>query len=180
MKTVILIGFMGCGKTSLGQYAADRLGMAFVDTDSRIEEICGMPISRIFAERGEAWFRQLESEVLADCCRRGGMIVATGGGIVKDPRNAALVRENNGFLLYLRTDPEEIYHRLRDDNSRPLLNPYLGEAKLRRICELMDERKLLYEEAADDVFDEQGASMEEIGEELSVRIREIASESAKI
>ncbi len=163
-KTIVLIGFMGCGKTRLGQYAARVLGMEFADTDSLIEQEAGMSISQIFAKQGEEAFRKWETEVLGRSCRQRGRILATGGGIVKNPQNVEMLHAMDVSVVWLVADAEQIYRRLRRDNTRPLLAGTSGEVKRRRIELLLREREELYKKAAQYVFVEEGFSEEQMGE----------------
>lgn len=159
VRTVVLIGFMGCGKTTFGEEAARRLQMDFIDMDREIERRQGRPITQIFAEDGEAAFRQMETDLLTECCRAGGTIVATGGGVVKDPENIRRIRESGALAVYLKTPPEELFRRLADDTARPLLAGTAGEARYRRICGMLEERRPLYEAAAEAVYEEEGKSV---------------------
>lgn len=163
-KTIVLVGFMGCGKTHLGQYAAKALGMEFADTDSLIEREAGMSISQIFAERGEQAFRELETEVLQRSCQQGGRILATGGGVIKNPYNVKMLHDMDVSVVWLVADAERIYNRLRQDYTRPLLAGTSGEAKRRRIETLLAEREELYRKAAHYAFIEDGFSEEQMGE----------------
>lgn len=162
--TVVLIGFMGCGKTSLGKYAARALKMRFVDTDEEIEAQTGCSIPEIFEKQGEEEFRRLESEILQRCCMAGGQIVATGGGIVKNPENIKLLRRYGARTIWLKVSPEEVYARLELDESRPLLAGVQGTKRLERIRRMMQEREAMYRNAADAVFTEESIPREELGE----------------
>ena len=97
MKNVVLIGFMGTGKTSTGRALAQRLGRAFVDLDRMIEEEAGRSIPEIFASEGEAAFRALEREAVRRTAKRRALVISTGGGTVKDAANMALLKENDGL-----------------------------------------------------------------------------------
>ena len=81
---IVLAGFMGSGKTSVGKELSSRLGYSFIDTDKLIEELEGMPISRIFKEKGEAYFREVERSVVNEVSRQRDLIIATGGGVIKN------------------------------------------------------------------------------------------------
>lgn len=105
--TVYLIGFMGCGKSSTGRRVARALGYAFADTDRLVEEAAGKSIARIFAEEGEAAFRQLETEVLAAIAQDADTVVATGGGLPCNERNLTLMRER-GRIVYLSRSQERL------------------------------------------------------------------------
>ncbi len=136
---VVLIGFMGTGKTAVGQLVASRLGRPFVDSDVLIEERAGRPIARIFAEDGEEAFRRLESEVIADVSAREGAVVATGGGVVLRAENMARLRRR-GLIVALLADPGAILARVGGGDDRPLLGPD-PEGSVRR---LIEERDPLY------------------------------------
>ena len=160
--TIVLIGFMGSGKTKLGQYAAKALNMGFADTDDMIEELSGCSISEIFAKQGEAEFRRMETQVLQECCAAGNMILATGGGIVKNPKNIELIRSLGGVIVWLKATAEETYDRLKEDTTRPLLADVQGEDRRERIRTMMTQRHDMYESAADLVFDEEGIPLSEL------------------
>lgn len=139
-QNVILTGFMGTGKTVVGRLLAARLGFEFVDTDELIESRHGL-ISRIFAESGEEAFRNAEREIAEEMSAVGGHVIATGGRLMLDERNAALLGEGNRVFC-LVASPEELITRLADTDDRPLL---AGAGRLRRIVELLAERRPGYE-----------------------------------
>ncbi|MCD7945187.1 MAG: shikimate kinase [Clostridiales bacterium] len=117
-KNLILIGMMGCGKTTSGRRLSRILGMPLVDTDQEIVCREGMSISDIFAQRGETYFRTLETETLRDLCARGGQIIATGGGLPLREENRTLLRES-GLIFFLNRSPEETFDGT-DLADRPL------------------------------------------------------------
>ncbi|MGB3298028.1 MAG: shikimate kinase [Phormidesmis sp.] len=114
-----LIGMMGAGKTTIGRRLANRLGYGFLDTDKLIEQALGKPVSNIFADEGEAAFRQLESDVLAQVSAYTSQVVATGGGIVTQPMNWGYLR--HGVVIWLDVPIPVLVSRLSGDTSRPLL-----------------------------------------------------------
>ena len=140
-RNVILVGFMGTGKTTVGRLLAARLGMKFVDMDDMIAARAGKPITRIFAEDGEPHFRRAERAIAVDLAAQDGWVVGTGGGIVLNPEN---IRDfsRTGLVVCLWAQPETILARVIDDEQRPLL---AGGDKLRRISELLEKRRPLYE-----------------------------------
>lgn len=143
-NNLILTGFMGSGKTTVGRILADRLKMEFLDTDALIEQREGRTISEIFAQQGEAEFRRMETELLRKL--QGTLtntVLSTGGGMPLREENAQLLR-TLGEVVYLSASPELIYERLKDQTDRPLLNT---ENPLARISSLMKERKARYEAA---------------------------------
>ena len=154
----VLLGFMGAGKSTI----ARNLAPDFVDMDTLIEERLGMPIARFFEEKGEAAFRQLEEEVLADLLKTD-KVISTGGGIVISPRNRALLKQNPDNI-YLKADFETLYQRISadKDNQRPL---FLKNSK-EDLAAIFKERQVWYEEVASRVVDVARLSPEEIIEEL--------------
>ena len=154
----VLLGFMGAGKSTI----ARGLDPDFVDMDVMLEERLGMPIARFFAEKGEAAFRQIEEEVLADLLKTD-QVISTGGGIVISPRNRDLLKENSDNI-YLKADFETLYQRISadKDNQRPL---FLNNSK-EDLAAIFDERQAWYEEVASKVIDVSKLSPEEIIEEL--------------
>ena len=154
----VLLGFMGAGKSTI----ARNLAPDFVDMDTLIEERLGMPIARFFSEKGEAAFRQIEEEVLADLLKTD-QVISTGGGIVISPRNRALLKQNPDNI-YLKADFETLYQRISadKDNQRPL---FLKKSK-EDLAAIFDERQAWYEEVASQIVDVSGLSPEEIIEEL--------------
>ena len=154
----VLLGFMGSGKTTI----ARQLDSDFVDMDALLEGRLGMPIARFFEEKGEAAFRQLEEEVLADLLKTD-KVISTGGGIVISPRNRALLKQNPDNI-YLKADFETLYQRISadEDNQRPL---FLNNSK-EDLAVIFKERQAWYEEAASRILDVTKLSPEEIIEEL--------------
>ena len=139
-----LVGMPGSGKTTVGRQLARRLGLPFFDSDHVIEERLGCSIREYFAREGEASFRDVEQQVLAELAQGPSCVIATGGGAVLREANRACLRET-GQVVYLRSSPEELYRRLRHDTTRPLLQVADPLAKLR---ELYEQRDPLYREAA--------------------------------
>ncbi len=158
-KRVVLIGFMGSGKTSVGLRLSYRLRVPVEDTDKLIEQREGCSISDIFARRGEAYFRELETKLLEELqSREHARILSVGGGTPVNPVNRKLLKQC-GRVVYLRVCPETVYERLRGDDSRPLLQ---CENPLQRIEELMGARSAAYEECADIIVDADGKDLNEI------------------
>jgi shikimate kinase len=141
MDNIFLTGFMATGKTIVGAELAARLSRPFVDTDADIVRVAGMSIAEIFRRRGEAEFRELEREAVAQACRRRGVVVATGGGAIVDRRSRDRMREA-GRIVCLTASPDAVLHRLGDEVERPLLAGCTDRA--RRIRELLTERAEAY------------------------------------
>ena len=140
-----LVGMPGSGKSTVGRQLAHRAGVPFIDLDHRLEKLIGTTIRSFFETQGEARFRELESQLLAEVTQQpGGMVLSTGGGAVLRPENRALLRQF-GNVLYLRASPEEIYKRVKHDKTRPLLQGGNPMEKLRELYALRDP---LYRETA--------------------------------
>ena len=154
----VLLGFMGAGKSTI----ARGLDTNYLDMDALIEKHLGMSIADFFAEKGEAAFRQVESEVLADLLQRD-QVVSTGGGVVISQRNRDL-HKTNSDNIYLKADFETLYQRISadEDNQRPL---FLNNSK-EELAAIFQERQAWYEEVASRVLDVTKLSPEEIIEEL--------------
>jgi shikimate kinase len=121
MRSVFLVGFMGAGKSSIGAAVADLLGFRFVDLDEEISKRLGTPIPDIFADRGEAAFRAVESDELARVSGLEDVVVATGGGAFCDPANRALMHRKGGISVFLDLPWAKLLERLAGDNSgRPM------------------------------------------------------------
>lgn len=135
-----LIGFMGVGKSAVGRTAARQLRMRFLDSDHCIEEKAGRPISRIFAEEGEASFRRMEREFIESGHPAEGTVVACGGGLPIQPGMRELLLEK-GVVICLFANPDTILERTSGNSRRPLLNV---EDPKDRIQRLLDEREKIY------------------------------------
>lgn len=140
-RNIVLVGFMGTGKTSVGQRLAERMEMSFVDMDCLIEEREGKSIPRIFDEDGEHHFRALERALAQELAAGEGLVIGTGGGIVLDPDN---IRDfsSNGLVVCLLAEPEVILARVATDTNRPLL---AVDDKMKKILALLEQRRPLYE-----------------------------------
>lgn len=163
MSHLILVGFMGCGKSKLGRRLSYRLRRPFLDTDKEIEMEQEASINQIFAEHGEAYFRSLETNCLkALLWEKEEHVVSTGGGIVIREENRELMKML-GTVVYLKVSPLTVYERLKGDNSRPLLQ---GTNQLEKITRMMSQRKHYYEAAAHYVVEVDGKSLDELTEEV--------------
>ena len=156
---IVLIGFMGSGKTTVGIRLSYIMKQAIEDTDKMIEKREGKTISAIFAEEGEAAFREKETALLKELTGTfHHKILSVGGGTPLREENRKLLKQI-GTVVYLRIRPETVYERLKEDDTRPLLR---CEDPLERITGLLNQRKDIYEAAADIVVDVDGLDMEEV------------------
>ncbi len=137
---IILVGFMGTGKTTIGKLVAARLGWRFADTDQVIERRAGNTVRDIFATQGEPAFRQMESELCAEIGTWRRSVVATGGGILLNPTNYERLSAA-GLVICLAASVEQIAARLEYDANRPLLH---GPDRVQRLSELLSARAALY------------------------------------
>ena len=145
MKSIVLMGFMGAGKTTVGKELAKAMNCEFIDTDEQIEKEQGCKISEIFSEKGETVFRDLETDLLKRLQERKEVFVLSiGGGMPVREENRELLR-NLGTVVYLKTSKEEIIRRLSGDTNRPLLQ---GGALEEKVTSLMNAREQIYIETA--------------------------------
>ncbi|NLL18188.1 MAG: shikimate kinase [Clostridia bacterium] len=166
-SNIVLIGFMGVGKTSIGKRLADIYQMDFIDTDREIERLTGMTVSQIFARHGEIRFRSEENLVVTKVAARTGCVISTGGGAVIDQKNVKALREN-GILICLTADPKVIQERVSKRGGRPLLQK---DKSIERIKQLLAEREPFYSQA-DYTLDTNDLSQEETMERILAFLKE--------
>lgn len=148
-RNIVLTGFMGSGKTSVGKRLSMELKREFIDMDDFIVTKEGMSVNEIFKTRGEAYFREQERELCSRFSVPKSKIIATGGGVIKNDENMKNLK-SGGIVFYFKSTPARIAYNLRFDNSRPLL---AGDNKEEKIKSLMLEREPLYEKYADIIID---------------------------
>ena len=151
-----LIGYRATGKTTVAKLLAQRLGWDWIDADVEIEHRAGKTIARIFAEDGEAAFRDLESQVIADLCRRQRLVLAAGGGAPLRPENRRAMRQA-GRVVWLTARPETILARMSGDATTAARRPNLTDKlPLEEIVQLLHQREPVYRESADLTVDTEG------------------------
>ena len=152
MKNIILYGFMGTGKTTVGRMLATKSGSAFIDTDAEIVKRQGMSIPDIFATRGEEYFRQCEAELMQELAGKRGTIISTGGGTMRNPANVAALH-GSGIVVYLVADVDTILARTQKQGERPVLDRASRQTGSRRagIEQLIAERRAMYESVNPDL-----------------------------
>ncbi|MCR5640771.1 MAG: shikimate kinase [Lachnospiraceae bacterium] len=162
MNNIYLVGFMGSGKSAIGRVLSRMTYRRFMDTDAMIVEREGMEIPQIFEQKGEAYFRQVETDVMKSLVQEKNRVVSCGGGVAMRPENVALMREG-GHVVLLQATPQTILKRVAHDENRPLLK---GRKNIEGITELMNTRMPAYQKAAEYIVQTDGRSMEDIAGEI--------------
>ena len=161
--SIVLLGYRGCGKTSLGKKLADRLWIKFVDTDEMVVAAAGKSIREIFQNDGEQRFRDLEVEAVHEACGRPEHVIALGGGAVLREENRTLLKTLDFSRVYLKCDPEELLKRINADpataENRPALSPLAGN--LQEIESMLKIREPLYREVMTTELDVTNLNLEE-------------------
>ncbi len=166
-KNIVLIGFMGTGKSSVGMKLAERLNRKFVDMDREIEKVCGMTVSDVFRRYGEIRFRSEERLMAGKLARQTGLVIATGGGVVLGDGNLEALQEN-GIIINLEAKPEYIFQRVnRKKGTRPLLKK---NVTVEEIKEMLQHRQPLYQQA-EIIVDTNNKGVDEVVEEIISYLR---------
>ena len=166
---IVLIGFMGTGKSTVSDCLHSMFGMKVVEMDQVIAEREQMSIPDIFAAYGEEYFRGLETRLLVEMQSRKNTVVSCGGGAALRERNVAEMKKN-GKVVLLTASPETVYERVKDDGGRPLLE---GRKDVKGISELMEQRRAKYEASADIVINTDNKTARQVCEELVQRFMEM-------
>jgi shikimate kinase len=166
---ITLVGFMGSGKTTVGVELSKLLAMEQIDVDHVIEDRTKMRISEIFEHFGEKTFRKMESDVVEELSKRHNVIIfCSGGGVVLNESNVEHIKRT-GVVVWLKASAEEIFRRIKDDDSRPLLK---DDMTVEKIAAMLKDRRHLYEGAADLVIDTDGKTVEAVSCEIVERLME--------
>ncbi len=163
--TIALIGFMGCGKSTVARRLHERYGIKVVEMDDVIEQKEGKTISKIFEEEGEEYFRQLETDLLLSL-QEETVIISCGGGVPMRDENVKAMKAS-GKIVFLDATPQTIYERVKNDHSRPLLE---GKKTVEYIEELMKKRMDRYKAVADLMIQVDGKDCDAICDELMERL----------
>jgi len=155
---IYLIGLMGSGKTTLGKSLAKKLNRPFIDTDQLIEQKSGVDVSMIFEFEGEIGFRERETKLLSEIALKKDHIVSTGGGIILSKYNRDVITKS-GIIFYLKTQPAELFIRLQNDKTRPLLQ---GANLKEKLTKIYAERWPLYEMTADYIIETKNKKISQI------------------
>ena len=170
---VFLTGFMGVGKTRVGRILARQLGRCFLDTDRMVERRASKSIAAIFADEGEAHFRQLERACVLEACQRPDAVVALGGGAITRADNLKAVR-CAGVLVCLKADVDTIFARVRHRAHRPLLAGLGPRAQRAKIAHLLRERTRFYEQAHIKLYTTQAQTPEDTAGQLRALLESYA------
>ena len=170
---IVLIGFMGAGKSTISDFLKTVFAMDIVEMDQIIAERQGMSISDIFETYGEQYFRNLETNLLKELQEGENCIISCGGGVAMREQNVVEMKKN-GRVVLLTASPETIYERVKDSNDRPILN---GNKNVSFIADMMEKRREKYEAAADVVIQTDNKSILEISEELISKLTELDEEN---
>ena len=167
-QVIFLTGYRGSGKTTVARLLADKLGWSWSDADEVLEKNYARTIRQIFADEGEAGFRDKEAAVLDELARMDKQVVATGGGIVLRPENRAKLR--TGKVAWLTASPEFLWTRMQEDATTAERRPNLAQGGLAEIEEMLRVRAPLYAACADWIVDTANKSPEEIASEIYQRL----------
>ncbi len=159
LENIVLIGPMGCGKTTVGRRLAEDLKRDFFDSDHEIVSRTGVSIEHIFDIEGEKGFRKRESQMLGDLCQKSGVVIATGGGIVLKPENRALLIQS-GIVVYLSSSIEQLLKRTSKSKTRPILEKSLNREQT--IRDILHAREPYYKEVATVQIDTTGKQFYEV------------------
>jgi shikimate kinase len=169
---VFLIGYRGCGKTTVARHLAARLGWPWVDADEALETRAGKSIKQIFADDGEGAFRDLESAIVAELAEGDQQVVSLGGGAVLRAENRAAL-QGRGFVVWLQALPESLAARIAADATTAQRRPNLtSQGGIDEIRTLLDKRAPLYEEVADLTVDTDRLSPEGVAERIAADMQE--------
>lgn len=167
-NNILLIGFMGTGKTTISANLKKVTNMPEIDMDAYIVEKEGRPISEMFEVDGEEYFRKVETECLKEILENKGVIVSCGGGVVVKDENVTYMKDK-GVIVLLTATPETVYDRVKNSNDRPILN---GNMNVEYIASLMEKRRERYLSVADIIIETDGKQVDEITNEILSKIEE--------
>lgn len=161
-KNIILIGMMGCGKSTIAEELSKELNeYKFVDIDNEIEKSTQKKISEIFLKHGEPFFRMLETEKIKHFCNETSLVIAAGGGAFESEENRQIML-SNADVIYLKASPQEIYERIKEETHRPLLKKNFSIEKIENIMQLRSKNY----EKANIIIDTNGKTPQEIVKEI--------------
>lgn len=163
-ERIVLVGYRGAGKSTVGPVLAGKLGWLFADCDDEVERAAGRTVAEIFHSEGESGFRDRESSALDDLCRRDRVVIATGGGAVLREGNRARMR--SGFVVWLTAPADVLYRRLTEDPTTAARRPTLSGGGFDEVTKLLAVREPLYRSAADLSLDTSTRSPDELAGDI--------------
>ena len=161
-NNILLIGFMGTGKTTISALLKEKLNLPEIDMDKYIVDRENTSIANIFEKKGEEYFRMVETECLIEILKNEGVIVSCGGGVVVKDENVAYMKDK-GTIVLLTATPETIYKRVKNSKDRPILN---GNMNVEFIAQLMEKRRERYLSVADIIIDTNDKTSIEVANEI--------------
>jgi shikimate kinase len=168
---VILIGFRGSGKTTVGRALSERLGIEFIDCDDWIERQAGISIREIFERHGETHFRTIESQALVELAKLDGKVIATGGGAALKYQNMQIFKRQDSRIFFLEVGPEAAFSRIQSDHSTRARRPALTDKDpFTEVKEQIEFRRPYYLKGADATISTDGRAVEEIVKDLLDRL----------
>lgn len=167
-RNIILIGFMATGKTVVGQRLARSLHMKYVSTDTLVEKASGKKISSIFSEKGEPYFRSLETKALRSLKGKRGLVIACGGGIVIKAANRSIIKKL-GKVFLLSATPATVDKRLKKLSQRPILDIADKKNRIKKIRSMLRSRSILYRRSADTVIRTDNKTVKSVVKEIKGR-----------
>jgi shikimate kinase len=169
---IVLIGYRGSGKSTVGNKLAARLKRKFVDTDDLIEERQGVPISDIVKSQGWVHFRKIEKATVEEISKGNNLVIAPGGGAVLDPDNVKALRQN-GFIIWLKADQQTLLKRIQKDQASSTRRPTLtGKGTLEEIKETISQREPFYERASEVQIDTSMLATDAVVESIIAVLKE--------
>ncbi len=164
---VVLIGFRGSGKSTVGKSVAERLKLEFIDCDAWIEKVTGLSIKEIFEKHGESHFRTLESQAIGELSALDGKVIATGGGAALKYQNMQMFKRNGGRIFFLEVGAETAFQRIQADETSRLRRPALTDKDpFTEVKEQIDLRRPYYLKGADITVATDGRSVEDVVKEI--------------
>lgn len=168
---IVLIGYRGTGKTSVGRLLAAEIGYECFDADVELEHAAGITIKSIFEREGEAGFRDRETAVLANLCQRDRVVLALGGGAILREENRSMICDENNRVIWLQASADTLYQRIHGDQTTSARRPNLTAAGGREeIVALLAKRESFYRQCADWEIDTEAKALDEVVEEIKRKL----------
>ena len=168
MTNIFLIGFMGCGKSTVADCLLKEYDMKVVEMDQELVERVGMTIPEIFSKYGEEYFRNEETKLLTECQKKSHMVVSCGGGVVLREQNVEIMK-SCGRIVWLTAKPSTILERVQNDENRPLLE---GNKNVSSIRAMLEKRLPCYQKAADIIVETDGRKILDICQEIMQKVKD--------